>query len=70
MPIRRWHFEVYFLEWKYFIKISLKFVSKSPINIIPALVHIMALHQPGNKPLFEPMMIILLTYMCHSASMS
>ena len=39
-----------------FISISLKFVPKSPINSIPALVQIMALRQPGDKPLSEPMM--------------
>ena len=39
------------------IKISLKYVSKGPINNIPALVQIMACHQPGNKPLSEPMMV-------------
>ena len=44
------------------IKMSLKFVPKGPINIIPALVQIMAWHKPGDKPLFEPMMISLLTH--------
>ena len=38
------------------IKISLKFVPEGPINNIPALVQIMARHQPGDKPLSEPMM--------------
>ena len=37
------------------IKISLKFVWKSPINNIPALVQIMAWRRPGDKPLSEPM---------------
>ena len=46
------------------IKLSLKFVPKGPINNIPALVQIMALHRPGNKPLFEPMMVRSLTHMC------
>ena len=32
------------------IKISLKFVSKGPINNIPALVQITAWHRLGNKP--------------------
>ena len=40
------------------IKISLKFVTKGPINNIPELVQIMAWHQPGDKPLSEPMMVI------------
>ena len=46
------------------IKISLKFVSKGLINHIPALVQIMAWRQPGDKPLSEPMMVSLLTYIC------
>ena len=44
------------------IKISLKFIAKSPINDIPALVQIMAWRRPGDKPLFEPMMVRLLMY--------
>ena len=46
------------------IKFSLKFVPKSPINIHPALVQIMAWHRPGNKPLSEPVMVSLLTHIC------
>ena len=46
------------------IKISLKFVPKFPINNIPALVQIMAWRRPGDKPLFEAMMIKLMTCMC------
>ena len=46
------------------IKISLKFVPKGPINKIPALVKIMAWRRPGDKPLPQPMMISLLTYIC------
>ena len=55
-----------------FIKISLKFVPKVRINNIPALVQIMALHRPGDKPLSEPMVVSLLTevYTCHLALMS
>ena len=41
------------------IKISLKFVPKGPINNIPALVQIMAWRRPGDKPLFEPIMVRL-----------
>ena len=51
------------------IQISLKFVSKSPINNIPALVQIMAWRRPGDKPLSEPMMFTD-AYIRHSASMS
>ena len=46
------------------IKISLKFVPKGRINIIPALVQIMAGHRPGDKALYEPMMVGLLTHIC------
>ena len=46
------------------IKISLKFVSKGPINNIPALVQIIAWHRPGDKPLSEPMVVNLTTYIC------
>ena len=38
------------------IKISLKFVPRSPINNKPALVQVMAWHKIGDKPLPEPMM--------------
>ena len=50
--------------------ISLNFVLNVLINNIPALVQIMACCRPGNKPLSEPMMFSLLTYMHHSASIS
>ena len=50
--------------------ISLKISLKVLINNIPALVQIMAWHRPGDKPLSGPMMVSLLTYMRHSASMS
>ena len=46
------------------LKISLKFVLKGPINNIPALVQIMAWRRPGDKPLFEPMMVSLPTHIC------
>ena len=46
------------------IKISLKFVPKGPINNIPALVQIMAWRRPGDKPLFEPMMVSLPMHIC------
>ena len=42
--------------------ISLKFVPKGPINYISALVQTMAWHRPGDTPLSEPMMVILLTH--------
>ena len=47
------------------IWISLKFVvPRSSIDNKPALVQIMAWRRPGDKPLSEPMMIVLLTHMC------
>ena len=46
------------------INISLKCVPKGLINNIPALVHILACHRSGGKPLSEPMMVRLLTHIC------
>ena len=46
------------------INISLKFVPKDQINNIPALSQIMAWRRPGDKPLSEPMLIVLLTHIC------
>ena len=46
------------------INISLKFVPKGLINNIPALIQIMAWRRPGDKPLSEPMVVILLTHIC------
>ena len=50
-------------EW-HSIKTSLKFVPKVPIDNIPALVQIMVWHRPGDKPLSEPMMVVLPTHVC------
>ena len=46
------------------IDISLKFVAKGRINNILALVQIMAWRRQGDKSLFEPMMVSLLTHIC------
>ena len=46
------------------INISLKFVPKGLINNIPALVQIMVWRWPGDKPLSESMVVILLTHIC------
>ena len=46
------------------IKISLKFVPGGPNNNFPALFQIMAWRRPGDKPLFEPMMVSLPTHIC------
>ena len=49
------------------IRILLKFVPQGPINIIPALVQIMAWCRPGDKPLSETMMPRLLTHTVYPA---
>ena len=46
------------------IKLSLKFVPKSPIKNTPALVQIMACRLVGAKLLYEPMMIKVATHIC------
>ena len=46
------------------IDISLKFISKGPIDNIPALVPIMAWRRSGDKPLSEPMIVRLPTHIC------
>ena len=50
--------------FEFWLKFPLKFVLKSPIDNIPALVQIMAWRRPGDKPLSEPMMVSLLTHIC------
>ena len=40
------------------------FLTKGPINNIPALVQIMAWCRPGDKPLSEQMMVSLLMHIC------
>ena len=47
-----------------FIKFSLEFGPKGPVINIPAFVQIMAWHQPGNKPLSEPMIVRLPMHIC------
>ena len=44
------------------LKISLKFVPNVRINNIPSLVQVMACRLPDPKPLYEPMMVKLLTH--------
>ena len=46
------------------LKIPLKFVSKGPINNIPALVQIMAWRRPGDWPLSELMLVFVPTHIC------
>ena len=53
------------------IKISLKFISKGPINNMPALFQTLTCCQIGDKPLSEPMMTSFDdAYIRPSASMS
>ena len=53
-PFSRRHFQMPFLERKYF---SLKFVPKGSNNNFPALFLIMAWRRLGDRPLSEPMMV-------------
>ena len=46
------------------LKISLMFLPKVRIDNIPALVQIMAWRQADDKPLSEPMMVMLLMHIC------
>ena len=46
------------------IKFSLKYLRKDSIDNNPALVQIMAWRRSGDKPLSEPIMIILPTHIC------
>ena len=45
-------------------KIALDFFPKGRINNIPALVQMMAWRRRGDKPLYEPIMVSLLTLIC------
>ena len=46
------------------VKISLTFVPKVQINNISAMVQIKVSRRPGDKPLYEPMMVNLPTHIC------
>ena len=48
--------------WMKMYEFRLRFVPKGPINNIPALFQVIAWRRPGDKPLSEPMMVILLTH--------
>ena len=64
---KNWHhFKYIFLNENVWIsiKISLKFVPMGLIHNILSLVQIMAWRGPGDKPLYEPMMVSLLTNLC------
>ena len=57
-------------EFSWIKDVSLKFVARVPINNIPVLVQIVDWSWRGGKPLSEPMLVSLLTHICHTASMS
>ena len=72
-PFCRQYLQMHFLNENVWISstISQRFVSKGLINNILALVQIMAWHRLGDKPLYEPVIVRLLTHIFrHSASMS
>ena len=50
-------------SWMKMYKIHLKFVPKSPINNIPALVQIMAWHRSSDEPLSQPIIVSVLTHL-------
>ena len=53
------------------IQISVKFISKGPIDNIPASVYIMTWRRPGDMPLSEPMLTGFTdAYMQHLGEMS
>ena len=67
------HFPDDIYKWIFFIencciwiKISLKYVPKSPIDNNLAFIQIMARHRPGDKPLSEPMIVRLQLHICVS----
>ena len=45
-------------------KISSKYVPQGPINTISALAQIIAWRRQGDKPLSEPMMVVLPMHIC------
>ena len=60
------HFEIFFFNenvWNDDSN-SLNFVAKVPINNIPALMQVMAWRRPGDKPISEPTMVRIMTYIC------
>ena len=61
-------FKCIFLNENVWIKVSLKFVPKGPINNIQALVQIMACRLFGAKPLSEPMVARSATHICVTRS--
>ena len=62
LPCSRQHFQMRFLQWK--CMNFAKFFTKVRINNIPSLVQIMAWRRPGDKTLYESMLVSLLTRIC------
>ena len=54
--------------YEFRFKFNWSFVSKGPINNIPALCKVMDWRQPGDKPLSEPKMVRLPTQICVTRS--
>ena len=72
-PLTKYIFNIFviiFVNEKFciLIRISIKFIPKDPIYNSSLLVRIMAWRWPGDKPLFEPMMVNLLTPICVTRS--
>ena len=57
LPFSTRHVQRHFLEWNYwiYIEISFQYVPRGPINIIPALVRVMAWRRLGDQPLSGPL---------------
>ena len=60
------HFQIRFSEWKYinFDEDFAVIFPMGPINNIPELIEVMAWRRPADKPLSEPLMVRLSTYIC------
>ena len=52
--------KMYEFRFRFHLSLFMRF----ELTNIPALVQIMAWHRPGDKPLFEPMMVSLLMHIC------
>ena len=59
-------FDIFLLNKNVWIPIAipLKFVTKDPVNNIPALIQILAWRRPGDKPLSEPIVVSLTKHIC------
>ena len=50
--------------YEFWLRFHRYFIPRGPINNIPAVVQIMACRRPGDKPLYEPVMVKLMTHIC------